>query len=56
MLDADVMEERLWDSPLEDNRLIDPDETKELGKGEDIDGDNVNPEDSESRFDGEDGG
>ena len=56
MLDADVMEERLWDSPIEDNTVIDSDDTKELGKGEDIDGDIVNPEDSESRFDGEDGG
>ena len=56
MLDADVMEELLWDSPLDDNRLIDSDDTNELWKGEDMDGDNVNPEDSESRLGREDGG
>ena len=44
MLDADAMEELLWDSLLVENILIDPDDTNELCKGEDVDGDNVSPE------------
>ena len=57
MLDADVMEELLLrDSPLEDDRLIDSDDSKELDKSEDTDGDNVNPEVSDIMLDGEDDG
>ena len=57
MLDADVMEELLLrDSPLEDDRLIDSDDSKELDKSEDTDGDNGNPEVSDIMLDGEDDG
>ena len=56
MLDTDDMEERrLWDSLLlEESKLIDFDDTKELGKSEDTDAGPDNPEVSESMVNGED--
>ena len=57
MLDTDDMEELLiLDSLLEENKLVDSDDTRELVKSEDTDAGPDNPDVSESILDGEDGG